>query len=213
MVVSTFRAVGSPTCLWNSKGREDPKCVKHLAEKKGQISPQINTARNRTSNALSHSRRSMPGPPLSLTEPCSLPPVGKGMDHLSWDECRKAFFSPQSRHLIKLSWTESVVLMLEFFVLSWSGSDFKLGGISYVCFCLYLLRTACSFDGLRRLKAWMCSHGLKEAEKIWFFLEYLFDHYSPNNNGFGTTVEIKNKYRAREILAVSKRTWLPTRHL
>lgn len=100
----------------------------------------------------------LPMPPVIATEMCQAflraaqspaawPSVGKGMTHLSRDECRKRFFFPQAMYLIKLSWVESLVLMLEFFILSWSWSDFKLGGTSYLCLCLYLRRTACPLMG------------------------------------------------------------------
>lgn len=74
----------------------------------------------------------------------------------------------------KCTWAnlaEWMCWMLEFFIWNRSWSDFKLGRISYLCFCVYLLRTARSFEELRRQKTWMCSRGLKETKKIWFFLE------------------------------------------
>lgn len=160
---------------------------------------QISRARRRTSSALSHSYRNMSDPPLSCTEPSSVAFCGDKGESSSEGMVQEEMFSPRIMYLIKLSWMESVVCVLEFFILSWPWSDCKLGGISYLCLCLALLRTACSFVGLKRLKTWMCSHGLKETKKIWFFSEYLFDHYSPNNNWFGTTMEmeIKNKNRAK----------------
>ena len=177
MAVSTFSAGMSSTCLWNSKGREVPECMKHLAEnnKKKTNVPPSHHARKWISNALNHSNRNMLVPPLEPHSALQPSPLwGQGwITSVGMNAGTDSFLPP------KCTWSnlaEWMCWMSEFFIWNWSWSAFKLGGISYLCFCLYLLRTACSFEELGRRKTWMCSHGLKDTKKIWFFLEYVFDH-------------------------------------
>lgn len=135
MAVATFIAVVSSTCLWNSKGREIPEHMKHLEEKKRQMSPQISTARNRTSNVLNHRHRNMSDPPFELYRAQQPGPLWKkGWIVITRDGCRKRFFFSQIMYLIKLSSMKSVVLVLGFFILSRFWSDFKLSGIPIYAF-------------------------------------------------------------------------------
>lgn len=119
-----FKRQGSPWA-YEALGRK----------KKGQMSPQITTARNRTSNVLNHRHRNRSDPPLELYRAQQLGPLWKkGWIIITSDGCRKRFFFSQIMYLIKLSWMKSVVLVLEFFILSQSWSDFKLSGIPIYAF-------------------------------------------------------------------------------